>query len=74
MTAKLFKIHVQEAKKNSYPQLSAFGREGKCRTFRKSRNSLGSSSFSRMTACESRKQLESEVCVAINHINYFKKS
>lgn len=34
------------------PQLSAFGREGKCRTFRKSRSSLGSSSFSKMTACK----------------------
>lgn len=41
---------------NSYPPLSAFGRDGKCRTFRKSRNSLGSSSFSKMTAWESRKQ------------------
>lgn len=35
----------------AYPQLSAFGRVGTCRTFRKSRNILGSSSFSKMTVC-----------------------
>lgn len=34
------------------PQLSAFGKEGTWRMFRKSRNILGSSSFSKMTVCK----------------------
>lgn len=51
----LLKIHTYNVNSGSYPQLSAFGREGKCLTLRKSRKSLGSSSFSKMTACGSRK-------------------
>lgn len=50
-------LYSSDSVSSKDPQNSVFGREGKCWTFRKSRNSLGSSSFSRMTACESRKQL-----------------
>lgn len=39
----------------AYPQLSAFGKVGTWRTFRKSRNILGSSSFSKMTVCKKKR-------------------
>lgn len=39
----------------AYPQLSAFGKVGTWRMFRKSRNILGSSSFSKMTVCKKKK-------------------